>query len=260
MILRCFRRSTVSSGQPKSPRLRARTSTKQRISPSQATRSISPPPPRKLRSSMRNPLSWRNDSALRSREKPISWLGLGMRSKEHGPCRSILFDRRPFVRSVFGDVRFPDMLRAVPRGVLHLIAAPEESADLTLRALRILQDVHAVACEDSRAVKKLLAQLAIDSEVVGLEPHGDLEMSARLCDRMEAGESVALIAELALTESQAELMKQAIRRGIRILPAAPSQELAAVQLSALASEHVLILGSLPKTDAARREVLGPLRS
>jgi 16S rRNA (cytidine1402-2'-O)-methyltransferase len=152
----------------------------------------------------------------------------------------------------------------VPRGTLYLVAVPADSVeDVTIRAIGVLQTVAVIACEETHAVKKLLDHLGVETEVAGLHAHDAPEALAKLCDRIDRGESAALITDpekLALFGRAADLMKAAVSRGIRIvsLPGASTLQ-SVVAASGLPAETVLFLGSLPRTEAERREVLGPLR-
>jgi 16S rRNA (cytidine1402-2'-O)-methyltransferase len=132
------------------------------------------------------------------------------------------------------------------RGRLYLVVA-RHPADLTQRARETLRSVDAIACDDD-------ARPLVEPST----PVHPIDVS--LCERMDAGESVALISS-PLSPAGTMLVKEAIRRGFPVIPIAEvSRELAALRASGLPAERVLFLGALPRADGERRELLAPLRA
>ncbi len=149
--------------------------------------------------------------------------------------------------------------------MLYLVATPIGNlADITLRALEVLRSVDLVACEDTRVTRKLLDHFQIILSTVSFHAHSDAELVNRLCDRLQAGESIALVSDAGtplLSDPGADLVAEAVRREVRVVPIpGASAMLAAVTASGLPTHRILFLGFLPRGDGDRREVLAPLRT
>jgi len=68
-------------------------------------------------------------------------------------------------------------------------------ADLTLRAIHVLGLVDAVACEDTRVGAGLLRHLSIEVPLLALHEHNERSATARVLERLAAGERVACISD-----------------------------------------------------------------
>jgi 16S rRNA (cytidine1402-2'-O)-methyltransferase len=152
----------------------------------------------------------------------------------------------------------------VERGSLYLVATPIGNlSDITLRAIEVLRSVQVIACEDTRVTHKLLEHYEIDTPTLSFHAHSPDELADRLCDRLDAGESIALVSDAGtpvLSDPGIELVDRAIQRGLSVVPIpGASALLAALTASGLPAHRVLFLGFLPRADAERREVLAPLR-
>lgn len=81
-------------------------------------------------------------------------------------------------------------------GILYVVGTPIGNLeDVTVRAARILSEVGAIACEDTRVTSKLLAHLKIAKPLIALHEHSDPRSIARLIDRLRQGESIAYVSD-----------------------------------------------------------------
>ena len=82
-------------------------------------------------------------------------------------------------------------------GVLYVVATPIGNLeDLTLRALRILQEAHAIACEDSRVTSNLLQHFQIEKKpLIAVHQHTSDNGLAKVRERVAAGERVAYVSD-----------------------------------------------------------------
>ncbi|QHI97871.1 16S rRNA (cytidine(1402)-2'-O)-methyltransferase [Xylophilus rhododendri] len=82
-----------------------------------------------------------------------------------------------------------------PPGALYMVATPIGNlADITLRALHLLQKVDAVACEDTRHTGALLHGYGIDRSgiaLIAVHRHNESEAAQAVIDRLAAGQRVA---------------------------------------------------------------------
>src|SRR5256712_1418336 len=81
-------------------------------------------------------------------------------------------------------------------GILYLVATPIGNLeDITFRALRVLKEVDLIACEDTRHTRKLLAHYQISKPSISYHEHNEMERSAELIARLEAGTNIALVSD-----------------------------------------------------------------
>lgn len=86
--------------------------------------------------------------------------------------------------------------RIMSNGSFYLIPTPiGHRDDITLRALEILRNVDAIACEDTRHSSPLLQHHGIQKPLVSLHEHNEIRRIPELLDRVRAGESIAVITD-----------------------------------------------------------------
>ena len=79
---------------------------------------------------------------------------------------------------------------------LYVVPTPLGNlADLTRRAEEILRTVPWVAAEDTRHSGPLLKQLGSQARTLPAHQHNEHEAAARIIEKLQAGESVALISD-----------------------------------------------------------------
>lgn len=144
-------------------------------------------------------------------------------------------------------------------GILYLVATPIGNLqDLTLRAVRVLQEVALVAAEDTRTARNLLAHLKISKPITSYFEHNKLAKLDPILDALDRGD-VAVISEAGMpgvSDPGYELVCAALERGIRVVPIpGPSAILAALVASGLPTDQFVYLGFLPRQKSARRKFL-----
>ena len=84
----------------------------------------------------------------------------------------------------------------VTAGTLYLVATPIGNlADITQRAISVLDQVDIIAAEDTRHSQRLLSYLGINTRLLAYHEHNEEMMTPRLLDELEAGSSIALISD-----------------------------------------------------------------
>lgn len=94
-------------------------------------------------------------------------------------------------------------------------------ADITLRALAVLDKVHAVACEDTRHTASLLTQYGLHKPLLALHQHNEAEASQAVLARLQAGERVAYVSDAgtpAISDPGARLARTVREAGLRVMP------------------------------------------
>jgi 16S rRNA (cytidine1402-2'-O)-methyltransferase len=112
-----------------------------------------------------------------------------------------------------------------PEGTLYMVATPIGNlADITLRALHVLQRVDAVACEDTRHTQGLLRAYGIErpaAQLVALHQHNEAEAAQAVVARLAAGERIAYVSDAGtpgVSDPGARLAAAVRDAGLRVLP------------------------------------------
>lgn len=79
---------------------------------------------------------------------------------------------------------------------LYLVPTPIGNlADMTFRAVTILNEVAAILCEDTRTSGKLLKHYEIKKPLIPYHQHNEHKVAQQIMERIEAGEDLALITD-----------------------------------------------------------------
>lgn len=141
--------------------------------------------------------------------------------------------------------------------MLFVVATPIGNlGDITLRALKVLQDVDLVAAEDTRHSGILLKHYKIDKPFISYHEHNEAMRTAQLIERLDAGEKIALITDAGMpgfSDPGARLIRECIKRELpfTIIPG-PSSILSALLGSGFSMEKFCFRGFLP-IKSGRRE-------
>ena len=146
-------------------------------------------------------------------------------------------------------------------GILYVVATPIGNLeDVTLRALRVLRDVALIAAEDTRRTGRLLQHYSISTPATSLHEHNEHRKSAHLIGRLQAGDSIALVADAGtplVSDPGARLVTLAHEAGIRVEPVpGPSAMMAALSVAGFDSALVHFAGFPPTKGTARTEWFG----
>jgi 16S rRNA (cytidine1402-2'-O)-methyltransferase len=122
--------------------------------------------------------------------------------------------------------------------------------DITLRVLTALREADVVACEDTRHTRVLLDRHGISARTVSYHEHNEAARAAELVDRMQAGETVALVSDagMPLVNDPGFLLVAACVDagvGVEVLPG-PSAALTALVVSGLPATAWRFVGFLPR--------------
>lgn len=156
-----------------------------------------------------------------------------------------------------------DTASAEAAGTLFIVATPIGNLDdLSRRAETVLAQVDLIAAEDTRHSGRLLQHLGINRPMWALHDHNERDRASALLDRIERGESVALISDAGtplISDPGFVLVKEARRRGIRVTPVPGACAMvAALSAAGLPTDRFLFEGFLPAKAVARRKALGAL--
>ena len=159
----------------------------------------------------------------------------------------------------------PAEKNAVERGTLYLVATPiGNMADLSPRAQKILSQVDFVAAEDTRNSGLMLSRLNISKPMVSYHEHNRRERGPQIADRLQAGESCALVTDAgtpAISDPGEDLVRLCAERNIPVT-AVPGccAAVTALALSGLSTVRFAFEGFLPASGRERTERLNELKS
>jgi 16S rRNA (cytidine1402-2'-O)-methyltransferase len=135
-------------------------------------------------------------------------------------------------------------------GTLYMVGTPIGNLeDITFRAVRILQSVQAIACEDTRVSKHLLDHYAIQKPLIACHEHSHEAAHAKLIDRLRTGASIAYISDAGtpgVNDPGGKLVAAAFAAGIKVetIPG-PSALTAAISVSGFPMDEFVYLGFVP---------------
>ena len=154
-----------------------------------------------------------------------------------------------------------------PQGALYIVATPIGNlADITLRALHVLQLVDAVACEDTRHTQALLRAYGIEKATwLSVHRHNEAAGAQDVVARLRQGERVAYASDVGtpgVSDPGARLVAAVRAAGFPVLPL-PGPSSVTTILSAMPSQQddsaFVFQGFLPAKAGERQQVVEALR-
>ena len=131
--------------------------------------------------------------------------------------------------------------------------------DLTPRAARVLGSVAAVAAEDTRRTRGLLAHLGIHARLIAVPAEAERERSEPVLRLLRRGEDVAFVTDAgmpAVSDPGQYLIARCLQEGIPVtVVPGPSAVVAALVASGLPVDRWAFEGFLPRRGRARKERL-----
>lgn len=145
-------------------------------------------------------------------------------------------------------------------GKLYLCATPIGNLeDITLRVLRVLEEVDLIAAEDTRNSIKLLNHYEIKTPMTSYHEFNKIEKAYQLVEKLQEGMNIALITDAGtpgISDPGEELVKIAYEAGIEVtsLPG-PAACITALTLSGLSTRRFVFEAFLPKDKKERKRIL-----
>jgi 16S rRNA (cytidine1402-2'-O)-methyltransferase len=146
---------------------------------------------------------------------------------------------------------------------LYIVATPIGNLeDVSLRALRILRDADAIACEDTRTTLRLVQRYGLCRTLLPYHEHNARQALPAILRRLEAGEVVALVSDAGtplVSDPGYRLVEAVLEAGRAVVPIpGASALLAGLVAAGLPTDRFFFAGFLPNRQAARRSALEEL--
>ena len=149
------------------------------------------------------------------------------------------------------------------KGTLYVVATPIGNMDdITLRALKILDQVDFIAAEDTRRTGKLLKYHNIKGRLISFHEHNEKERTPLLLERIESGSSIALVSNAGtptVSDPGYMLLRSAVEKGIKVIPVpGASAVVASLSISGLPTDSFIFIGFPAKKKLKRFKQLQEL--
>ena len=144
--------------------------------------------------------------------------------------------------------------------VLYLVGTPIGNLDdISYRAIRILQNVSLVACEDTRQTKKIMNKFAIHNNLVSFNKNNSFKKIPSLINDLKKGRSLALVSDAgmpSICDPGEDLVKHAKLNGIDVVCIPGScAAITALVSSGMTSSSFIFEGFLPRKKTEREKKL-----
>ncbi len=149
-------------------------------------------------------------------------------------------------------------------GKLYIVGTPIGNLeDLTIRALKVLEGVHSIACEDTRQTRKLLVRYDIKKKLISYFHPRETQKIPQIIGLLQEGNDVALVSDAGtpgISDPGFPLIREAINKGIgiHVIPGV-SALTAALSGAGLPTHRFQFMGFAPAKTVATRKLLNSLK-
>lgn len=145
-------------------------------------------------------------------------------------------------------------------GTLYVVATPIGNLeDITLRAIKILNEVDLIAAEDTRHTLKLLNHLDISKPLISCHRHNEEDKSKEIIERLKEGKNIAIVSDAGtpgISDPGEQVIKCAIENDIKVVPIPGACAMInALICSGLDTKNFYFIGFLPLNKKLRKEKL-----
>lgn len=151
------------------------------------------------------------------------------------------------------------------KGKLYIVATPIGNLeDITLRAIKVLQEVDIIAAEDTRHSLKLLNHLKISKPLISYHRHNEEIKTDLLISKLKEGKNIALVSDAGtpvISDPGEEIVKEAIVNQIEVIPIPGAcAAINALVASGLTAKEFCFFGFLPINKKLRKEKLEQIQN
>ncbi|MBS1902654.1 MAG: 16S rRNA (cytidine(1402)-2'-O)-methyltransferase [Bacteroidetes bacterium] len=144
--------------------------------------------------------------------------------------------------------------------MLYLVATPIGNLeDISLRAIRILQEADIVACEDTRHARILFERHGIKPRrLVSYHSHNEKQRAAELTDDLRGGTTIAVVTDAGtpgISDPAWAIVREAILAGVEVVPIPGAcAAIAGLSASGLDTNRFVFEGFLPLKKGRKRRI------
>ena len=145
-------------------------------------------------------------------------------------------------------------------GTLYLVSTPIGNLeDITLRALKVLETVDIIACEDTRRTKILLGRYSIKKPLICFHSYNQDRKSRTILKELVSGKDVAVVSDggtPGISDPGSVLVRNALLENIPVVPIpGPTAFVTALVGSGLPTDGLVFLGFLPRKPGKMKKAL-----
>mgnify|MGYP001041589313 CR=1 FL=1 len=150
------------------------------------------------------------------------------------------------------------------KGDLYIVATPIGNLeDITLRAIKTLEQVDIIAAEDTRHTLKLLNHLNINKPMISYHRHNEEIKTDELINRLVEGKNIALVSDAGtpvISDPGEEVVKKCLENNIKVVPIPGAcAAITALIVSGIDAKEFTFLGFLPLNKKNRKEKLEQIK-
>lgn len=151
------------------------------------------------------------------------------------------------------------------KGKLYVVATPIGNLeDITLRAIKTLQEVDIIAAEDTRHTLKLLNHLKITKPLISYHRHNEEVKTKNLIEKLLEGQDIAIVSDAGtpgICDPGEVVIKNCIEENIEVIPIPGACAMInALIASGLETKEFNFLGFLPLNKKLRKEKLEEIKN
>ena len=148
-------------------------------------------------------------------------------------------------------------------GKLFIVPTPIGNLeDITLRGIRVLNEVDLIAAEDTRHSQKLLQHFDIKTRLISLHDHNETQRAVQLIEKLHQGMNIALISDAGtplISDPGYGLVNQCRANAVEVIPLPGAcAAITALSGAGLATDRFRFEGFLPAKQLAKTQALESL--
>ena len=144
--------------------------------------------------------------------------------------------------------------------VLYVVGTPIGNLDdISIRAIKILQNVSLIACEDTRQTRKLMSRFQISNKLVSFNKYNSFKKTPMILNNLKGGNSIALVSDAgmpSICDPGEDIIKASKLEGFDVICIpGPCAAITALVSSGMPSSSFVFIGFLPKKKKDREKIL-----